>query len=264
MCYMTILGGVYIRNNRKEAPKRPQKGQIENALGGHRLDEQSVSGPQKAPAERGHVTKRQKVSKIIFDTFRHFSCRAKKIRNCQKYFSTLFVTPDLPQSEIAATNFMTQAEVWAKNRAKFSVYFRASFAVQNDPQIFSQNSSQFVTPCLVAEIFKFYLPELGFGPQLWGPQLFDNFCAAPIFWPFLGGSESGSSLNGQHYLNPSAPWRGVWLAPLEDVDFVDMGSERDRLFHDHPGTRSTFSAQCREDGIAWGHAGSGTKKQPKE
>eukprot|EP00971_Amphidinium_carterae_P179438 3559030-Amphidinium_carterae.1 len=30
---------------------------------------------------------------------------------------------------------------------------------------------------------------------------------------------------------------GIWLAPLEGVDFVDMGAERDRLFHDHPGTR---------------------------
>ena len=64
--------------------------------------------------------------------------------------------------------FMTRAEVWAKNWAKnwvkFSAHFRASFAVQNDPQIFSQNSSQFITACLVAEILKFHLRELlGFG-----------------------------------------------------------------------------------------------------
>ena len=63
---------------------------------------------------------------------------------------------------------MTRAEVRAKNRAKnwakFSVHFRASFAVQNDPQIFSQNASQSITPCLVAEILKFHLRELlGFG-----------------------------------------------------------------------------------------------------
>ena len=59
---------------------------------------------------------------------------------------------------------VTRAEVWAKNWAKFSAHFRASFAVQNDPQIFSQNSSQFITPCLVAEDLKFYLRELlGFG-----------------------------------------------------------------------------------------------------
>ena len=63
---------------------------------------------------------------------------------------------------------MTRAEVWAKNWAKnwakFSVHFRVSFAVQNDPQIFSQNSSQFMTPCLVAENMKFHLRELlGFG-----------------------------------------------------------------------------------------------------
>ena len=51
---------------------------------------------QKGPAERGHVKKRQKSSKSvknIFHTFRHFSRRAKKVKNRQKvskYFSTLF------------------------------------------------------------------------------------------------------------------------------------------------------------------------------
>ena len=57
---------------------------------------------------------------------------------------------------------MTRAEVWAKNWAKFSAHFRASFPVQNDPQIFSQNSSQSITPCLVAENMKFR-ELLGFG-----------------------------------------------------------------------------------------------------
>ena len=55
-----------------------------------------VSGPQKGPSERGHVKKRQKSSKSdknIFETFRHFSRRAKNVKNRQKvskYFSTLF------------------------------------------------------------------------------------------------------------------------------------------------------------------------------
>ena len=55
-----------------------------------------VSGLQKGPAERGHVKKRQKSSKSVkkfFDTFRHFSRRAKSVKNRQKvskHFSTLF------------------------------------------------------------------------------------------------------------------------------------------------------------------------------
>ena len=73
-----------------------------------------------------------------------------------------------PRAKLRRQMFMTRAEVWAKNWAKnwakFSAHFRASFPVQNDPQIFSQNSSQFITPCLVAEIIKFHLPEfLGLG-----------------------------------------------------------------------------------------------------
>ena len=52
--------------------------------------------------------------------------------------------------------FMTRAENWAK----FSAHFRVSFVAQSDPQIFSQNSSQFITPCLVADIIKFHLCEL--------------------------------------------------------------------------------------------------------
>ena len=49
-----------------------------------------VSGPQKGPAERGHVKKRQKPSKSvknIFDTFRQFSRKRQKV---SKIFSTLF------------------------------------------------------------------------------------------------------------------------------------------------------------------------------
>ena len=34
--------------------------------------------------------------------------------------------------------FMTRAEVWAKDWAKYSAHFRASFAVQNDPPFFPQ------------------------------------------------------------------------------------------------------------------------------
>ena len=69
-----------------------------------------------------------------------------------------------PRAKLQRQIFMTRAEVWAKNWAKFSAHFRASFAVQDDPQIFSQNSSQFITPCLVVEILKFLLRELlGFG-----------------------------------------------------------------------------------------------------
>ena len=45
------------------------------------------SGLQKGPAERGHVKKRQKVSKSLFDNFR---AGQKNVKNRQKYFSTLF------------------------------------------------------------------------------------------------------------------------------------------------------------------------------
>ena len=57
-----------------------------------------------------------------------------------------------PRAKLRRQIVMTRAEVWAKNWANFSAHFRASFAVQNDPQIFSPNSSQFITPCLVAEV----------------------------------------------------------------------------------------------------------------
>ena len=46
-----------------------------------------ISGLQKGPAERGHVKKRQESSKSVkkfFDTFRHFSHRAKNVKNRQK------------------------------------------------------------------------------------------------------------------------------------------------------------------------------------
>ena len=50
------------------------------------------------------------------------------------------ITPDVPQSEIAATNFYDRAKFGAKNWAKFwtkfSGHFRASCAVQNDPPEF--------------------------------------------------------------------------------------------------------------------------------
>ena len=54
-----------------------------------------LSGPQKGAAERGHVKKSQspKSIKNLFDTFRHFSCRAKNVKNRQnvsKIFWALF------------------------------------------------------------------------------------------------------------------------------------------------------------------------------
>ena len=55
-----------------------------------------VSGPQKGPAERGHVKKRLKSSKSVKNilvTFRDFSNRAKSVKNRQKVskiLSTLF------------------------------------------------------------------------------------------------------------------------------------------------------------------------------
>ena len=82
-----------------------------------------------------------------------------------------FVTPDIPGSPRAKLwrhIFMTEAEVWAKKWAKISVHFRAAFGVQNDPQIFSPKFlTQFITPCLVAEILKFHLPRASgvLGPQ---------------------------------------------------------------------------------------------------
>ena len=51
--------------------------------------------------------------------------------------SCLYLRLTLPRAKIAATNFYDRAKVWAKNEAKFwtkfSGYFRASCAAQNDP-----------------------------------------------------------------------------------------------------------------------------------
>ena len=46
--------------------------------------------------------------------------------------------PDVkfPRSKLWRQTCMTRTEVLAKNSAKFSGYFRASFAVQNDPPTF--------------------------------------------------------------------------------------------------------------------------------
>ena len=70
-----------------------------------------------------------------------------------------------PRAKLRRQIFMTRAEELGEELGEeFSAHFRASFAVQNDTQIFSQNSSQFITPCLVAEILQFHLRELlGFG-----------------------------------------------------------------------------------------------------
>ena len=74
-----------------------------SGTGFHNCEQKSevflFSGPQKGPAERGHVKKRQKSSKSvknIFDTFRHFSRRAKNVKNRPKvskifrHFLTIF------------------------------------------------------------------------------------------------------------------------------------------------------------------------------
>ena len=50
------------------------------------LDVLIFSGPQKGPAERGDVKKRQNSSKSVknvFDTFRHLSRRAKSVKSRQ-------------------------------------------------------------------------------------------------------------------------------------------------------------------------------------
>ena len=48
------------------------------------------SGPQQGPVERGHIKKRQKVSKLFPTLFDIFRAGQKKSKKCQKYFSTLF------------------------------------------------------------------------------------------------------------------------------------------------------------------------------
>ena len=68
--------------------------------------------------------------------------------------------PDFPQGDIAATIFYDSAEELDE---ELSARFCASFAVQNEPRIFSQNSSQFITPC-EAENLKFISASFwGFG-----------------------------------------------------------------------------------------------------
>ena len=96
------------------------------------------------------------------------SCRVSGSALRRPRFIGVTLRLTFPRAKLRRQIFMTRAEVWAKNWAKnwakFSAHFRASFALQNDPQIFSRNSSQFITPCLVAEILKFLLRELlGFG-----------------------------------------------------------------------------------------------------
>ena len=60
------------------------------------------------------------------------------------------LTPDIPQSEIAATNFYDRAKFWAKNRAKnlgrnFLGIFVLHLPCRTTHQNFSPNSSQFAT-----------------------------------------------------------------------------------------------------------------------
>ena len=53
----------------------------------------------KGASGKGHVKRRQKVSKIFFDTFRHFLCRAKKSQKSSKifqHFSTIFANFPAP------------------------------------------------------------------------------------------------------------------------------------------------------------------------
>ena len=70
----------------------------------------------------------------------------------RQHFPNKYLHQTFPRAKLWRQFFMTRAEVWAKNWAKNSARFRASFAVQNDPHIFSRNSSQFITSCLGAEI----------------------------------------------------------------------------------------------------------------
>ena len=62
----------------------------------------TISGPQKGPAERGHVKNRQKVSKIfstLFDSLRAGQKTSKIVKKCQKHFrhfSTIFARHRFP------------------------------------------------------------------------------------------------------------------------------------------------------------------------
>mmetsp|Transcript_75049 Transcript_75049/g.172004 ORF Transcript_75049/g.172004 Transcript_75049/m.172004 type:complete len:344 (+) Transcript_75049:56-1087(+) len=42
---------------------------------------------------------------------------------------------------------------------------------------------------------------------------------------------------------------GFWLAGLEDLDWVDVGTLGGRRFHDHPGGTSMFAAECTDASI---------------
>ena len=55
-----------------------------------------------------------------------------------------------PMRKLSQNRLKVRAKTWEKNCVKLSGHFRASFAAQSDPPNFSPNSSQFITPCLVA------------------------------------------------------------------------------------------------------------------
>ena len=60
---------------------------------GEQLISTQISGLQKGAAERGHVKKRQKVSKSVkkfFDTFRQGQKTSKKSQKVFRHFSTIF------------------------------------------------------------------------------------------------------------------------------------------------------------------------------
>ena len=111
-------------------------------------------GVSKAPRGHGIKVRARNVPASVASSKSLAHCESPDVSQGE------FLRLTFPRAKLRRQIFTTRAEVWAKNWAKFSAYFRASFAVQNDPQIFSQNSSQFIAPCLVTEIIKFYLPVL--------------------------------------------------------------------------------------------------------
>ena len=79
------------------------------------------------------------------------------------FFSDLLCLTFL-RAKLRRQIFMTRAEVWAKSWAKYSAHFRASICCAETTTNLLPNSSQFITPCLVAEISKFHFRKLrGFG-----------------------------------------------------------------------------------------------------
>ena len=67
-----------------------------------------VSGPQRGPAERGHVKKRRKSSKSVKNIFDIFRAGQKKVKNRQKvskYFSTFFHRPFSGGSDLEFPHF---------------------------------------------------------------------------------------------------------------------------------------------------------------